>query len=517
MTKSLLNLGATQLALMIARGETSAVDAVEQHIAQIEKVNPSLNAMVWPLFDAARASARDADARQARGEALGPLHGVPFTVKEYLDMPGTPSTHGLLSRKDHRATTEDIYVARMRAAGGIPLCKTNVPQWLLYYESDNPVYGRTLNPHDVLRTAGGSSGGEGALVAAGASPIGIGSDIGGSIRIPSHFCGVTGIKPTEGRCNDATAFMPRGQQAILAQVGPIAANVADVALGLAIMNGTTGPMEPSRPLGDYTQVDVKTLRVGYYTEDRLVPCAPAMARAVREAADALREAGASVVEWLPPDTRRAMDIFLGILGGDALKTFRRRHGAGPKTPPIQQLMLLASLPGWLLQGLAKLLGAVGQPSLSGNMKAFGDYSGIHYWDMVDAQVTYKDQFAHAMANAPGGPLDVILCPPCPLPAYTHGASTDLLTAGIYAPLYNLLGYPAGVVPVTRVRADEAPGLPASSDIILKLARKVSEGSAGLPVGVQVVASPWLDHVALAAMAVIEQQARKTTDFAPRQA
>lgn len=515
MTQSLLNLGAAQLAQMIAAGTATSVDAVEQHIAQIQKVNGALNAMVWPLFDAARASAKAADAKRARGEPLGPLHGVPFTVKEYLDMPGTPSTHGLLSRKGHRATGEDVYVARMRAAGGIPLCKTNVPQWLLYYESDNPVYGRTQNPHDLLRTAGGSSGGEGALVAAGASPIGVGSDIGGSIRIPSHFCGVTGIKPTEGRCNDATVFMPRGQHAILAQVGPIAPRVADVALGLSIMNGSTGPMEPSRPLGDYTRVDIKTLRVGFYTDDGMVPCAPAVARAVREAADALRQAGASVVEWQPPNPRRAMDIFLGILGGDALKTFKRRHGPGPKTPPIKQLMLLASIPGWLLQGIAKLLGAVGQPSLSGNMKAFGDYSGIHYWDMVDAQMDYKEQFAKAMADASGGPLDVILCPSCPLPAYTHGASTDLLTAGVYAPLYNLLGYPAGVVPVTRVRPDEAPGLPTSSDIILKLARKVSEGSAGMPVGVQVVAKPWLDHVALAAMAVIEQQARKTTDFTPR--
>jgi fatty acid amide hydrolase len=514
MDSPLIHLGAAELARRIAARELSSTEVVEAHIARIEAVQPTLNAMVWPLFESARAQAREADAKQARGELLGPLHGVPFTVKEYLDMPGTPSTHGLLSRKGHRATEEDVYVRRMREAGGIPICKTNVPQWLLYYESDNPVYGRTRNPHAADRTAGGSSGGEGALVAAGASPIGLGSDIGGSIRIPSHFCGVAGIKPTTGRCDDQSMFMPAGQRSILAQIGPIAPRVEDLALGLQVLNGNTGPWEPSRPLGDWKAVDVRNLRVGFYVEDGLVPCAPAMQRAVREAAEALRQAGAQVLPWQPPDTRLAFNIFLGLMGGDAMGTFKRRHGPGPKTPPIAQLMRLSALPGWLVRLLSALLPALGQHSIAANLQAFGDYSGQHFWDMTEAQARYTARFAQAMQQAEGGPLDLILCPPCPLPAYTHGASTDLLTAGAYCPLYNLLGYPAGVVPVTRVRADEAPGLPPSKDIILKLARQVSEGSAGLPVGVQVVARPWREHEALAAMAAIEAVVRKTQDFRP---
>ncbi|MEN9539344.1 MAG: hypothetical protein RLZZ126_1579, partial [Pseudomonadota bacterium] len=361
-------------------------------------------------------------------------------------------------------------------------------------------------------SAGGSSGGEGALVAAGASPIGIGSDIGGSIRIPSHFCGVAGIKPTMGRCDDQTWLMPAGQRAILAQVGPIAPNVADVALGLQIMNGSTGPFEPSRPLGDWQAVDASCVRVGFYVDDGLVPSAPAVQRAVREAAAALKARGAQVTEWQPPDTRLAMDVFLGLLGGDALRTFKERHGPGAKAPQMAQLMALASLPNGLVQGLARLLPLLGQSTLAGNLRAFGDYSGKHFWDMTEAQLRYQQRFTRAMDEAPGGPLDVILCPPCALPAYTHGASTELLTAGVYSPLYNLLGYPAGVVPVAHVRPDEAPGLPPSKDIIRKLCRRVSEGSAGLPVGVQVVARPWMDHVALAAMGVIEAQVRKNLSF-----
>ena len=153
--------------------------------------------------------------------------------------------------------------------------------------------------------------------------------------------------------------------------------------------------------------------------------------------------------------------------------------------------------------------------MAANLSAFGDYSTLHYWDLLEAQIDYQAEFAQSMQTAPGGPFDVILCPPCPLPALTHGASTDLLTAGAYAGLYNLLGYPAGVVPVTRVRADEENSRPATSDLLLKLAAKVDAGSAGLPVGVQVVAKPWMEHVALAVMQSIETEVRKTQDFAPQ--
>ena len=512
---NLLNLGATRLATLIASGQATAVDAVAQHIAQIVKVNPPLNAMVWDCFDAARAAAVEADAKQARGDPLGPLHGVPFTVKEYLDMQGTPSTHGLWSLKDHRAKADDIYVARMCEAGGIPLCKTNVPQLLLYYETDNPVYGRSNNPHNLQRTPGGSSGGEGALIAAGGSPIGLASDIGGSIRIPSHFCGITGIKPTTGRCDDHSRVMPQGQRAVLAQVGPVAPYVADVALGLRILNGQTGPNEPSRPLGDYTQVDLRTLRVAVYTNDGTFTPSAAVTRAVNEAADVLRRAGATVSNWQPPRAGHGLKIFFGILGGDAMGTMRKRFGPGKKVPQIAQLMLVSKLPAWLIKVLSKLLPLVGQPSMAANLSAFGDYSTLHYWDLLEAQIDYQAEFAQSMQTAPGGPFDVILCPPCPLPAFTHGASTDLLTAGAYAGLYNLLGYPAGVVPVTRVRADEENSRPATSDLLLKLAAKVDAGSAGLPVGVQVVAKPWMEHVALAVMQSIETEVRNTQDFAPQ--
>ncbi|HEY7094063.1 MAG TPA: amidase family protein, partial [Ktedonobacterales bacterium] len=193
--EALIQMSAGGLAAAIARGEVSAAEAVEAHIERIEQVNGALNAVVVKRYDEARAEARAADEKRARGEPLGPLHGVPITIKEHLDLTGTPSTFGLSSRASILATQDDAWVARVRAAGATILGKTNVSQLLLYHESDNPVYGRTNNPWNLERSPGGSSGGQAAIIASGGSPLGLGTDIGGSIRVPATSCGIVGMKP----------------------------------------------------------------------------------------------------------------------------------------------------------------------------------------------------------------------------------------------------------------------------------------------------------------------------------
>src|SRR5579872_7192317 len=218
--ETLTSQSATELAAMIARGDISSLEAVEAHIERIERVNPALNAVVVKRYDAARAEARQADERLARGEVLGPLHGVPITIKESLELVDTPSTFGLQSRANILSRQDDLYVARMRKAGAIILGKTNVAQLLYYIESDNPVYGRTNNPWNLDRTPGGSSGGQAAIIAAGGSPMGLGTDLGGSIRVPATFCGIAGLKPTAGRMPDTPSFgLMAGQRAIVSQVG----------------------------------------------------------------------------------------------------------------------------------------------------------------------------------------------------------------------------------------------------------------------------------------------------------
>lgn len=497
---------ATELARRIADGEVSAVEVVEAHIARIEQVNPTLNAVVVKRYEAARAEARAADERQARGEPLGPLHGVPVTIKEALDVAGTPSTFGLPSRASHLAESDDPYVARLKAAGAIVLGKTNVPQMLFYNESDNPVYGRTNNPWNPARTSGGSSGGEAAILAAGGSALGLGSDWGGSTRAPAAFCGLAGIKPTSGRVPDVGRHsLPVGQRAIVCQVGVMARRVDDVTLGLEVINGGRTPaVEPPLPLGHPGDVDVAGLRVAYYADDGTFPVSPAVRRAVIEAAGMLAGRGAHVVEWRPPDARHGLDLFYSLLASDGARGYKQIIGRDKRDPRLASLLALGGASPALLAGLRLTLRLGGQRNTVAILRNFGHRDTTHYWRLVEAQIAYERRFRAALDSDDGEPFDVIICPASPIPAFQHGASRDLSTAGAYAPLYNLLGYPAGVVPVTRVRPGEDTPRKSSLDAMERAARKAETGSAGLPIGVQVVARPWREHVALAAMHAIEE-------------
>lgn len=514
MTAALTHLSATELARQIAAGEVSALDVVDAHLARIAVVNSSINAVVLTRADAAREEARAVDAKRRRGDTLPPLAGVPITVKESLDLAGTPSTFGIETRASHRAAVDDIHVARLREAGAIVLGKTNVAQCLIFTESDNPLYGRSNNPWNVERTCGGSSGGEGAIIAAGGSPLGLGTDIGGSVRMPAHFCGIVGLKPTTGRMNDMGRYsVPVGQRAIPSQVGVLARHVADVALGIEIANGGREPADLQQPrLGDWSAVDVRQLRVAYYIDDGSFTPAPALARAVEQAADVLREAGAQVSAWAPPAVPEALTLFGRILLGDGAAGMKRALRGSGKATQVAQLLLSAGIPPLLHGPVRGLLRALGQQTMARNLEAAGPARTDSYWRNIEAQIDYQTRFAAAMDEAHGGPVDIILAPPSSLPAFTHGATRDLLTAGAYASLYNLLGYPAGVVPFTRVGADEESRRVPGRDLVQRLAQRVEQGSAGLPLGVQVIARPWQEHMALAAMNVLEQAARQRPDF-----
>jgi fatty acid amide hydrolase len=501
----LTRLSAANLAKLIASGDVTALEATEAAIARIEEVNPRLNAVVVKRYDEARADARAIDARRARGEALPPLAGVPVTIKECLDLAGTPSTFGLTWRAGIDAEHDEPHVARLRAAGAVVVGKTNVAQMLAFIEADNPVYGRTRNPWNEERTCGGSSGGEGAILSAGGSWLGLGTDIGGSLRYPAGFCGIASIKPTTGRCNDDGVYsFPSGQRAIVSQVGVMARHVEDLAIGLAAIDGESAQdAVPGRPLGDWKRVDVAALRVGFYLDDGVFPSSPAVRRAVREAADALAAAGATIVPWQPYRPWEAMRLGFALLGGDRLEGFRAHLRGGPAHPSIKTLLFLAARSRGALRLIRWLAATLGQRTLAQGTRLFDHRTVTDYWNAVAQAREYAQGFSAAMAQSPGGPLDVILGPVCALPAFRHGTTKDLGLAGVNTLQYNLLGYPAGVVPVTRVRADEENGRAASRDIIEKLARECDRGSAGLPVGVQVAARPWQEHVALAAMRVIE--------------
>jgi fatty acid amide hydrolase len=513
--QELFPLGASGLASAIASGRLSARDAVAAHVRRIEEVNPRLNAVVFARFDEALAEAAAADERQARSGALGPLHGVPISIKDSIFVAGTPSTGGLPKRAGHRAQADSPLVARLRRAGAIVLGKTNVPQMLLYIESDNPLFGRANNPWSPDRSPGGSSGGEGAIVAAGGSTLGLGTDLGGSIRIPAHVNGIHGLKATSLRlplANTFDALLAPGQEAMVPAPGPLGRHVADLALAMQLLAAPGEESDetlPPVPRKAPAEVALAGLRVGFYTDDGWFPPSAACARAVREAAAALAARGARVEEFTPPGVPEAMRIFFGLPSSAGSSWAKPFLEGGPVDPRLKELLLAAQLPHGLARLLASMLDLAGQHRRARVLRALGRRSSERYWRLVADRAAYRERFL--AADGPGR-FDVWLSPPSPTPALTHGACRHLLGAASYTMLWNLLGWPAGVVAATRVRPDEQSGRPASRDPVDAAARAVDSGSAGLPVGVQVAARPWREDLVLAVMAALEEDFRKRPDY-----
>ncbi len=389
------------------------------------------------------------------------------------------------------------------------------PQLLIFTESDNPLYGPTNNPWDPERSCGGSSGGEAAVIAAGGSPLGLGNDSGGSLRVPAAFCGITSIRPTAGRTPDYCAHgLPIGQTGIVSQVGPMARHVEDLFMGLGVLDRARHPfVVPGPELGDPSAVDMSRLRFATFTDDAEFPIAPAAKRAVAEAARMLTAAGAQPAAWKAPALSRATDLLFACLSADRTAAFRHLLRGNKVDRCVRPLLLTARAPSWLRRILASALDAVGQRRSARNMRRFASGSADDYWRTMEAIAEFRDDLRRSLDAADGGPIDLILCPAYAVPAVRHGATELLPMPGAYSVLANVSGFPAGVVPVTRVRAGEESDRPASRDIVDRVARESERGSAGLPIVVQVIARR--DHVALAAMAKIEAEARKQPDYPAR--
>jgi amidase len=444
----LIYASAASLARAIRDKLVSSHEVVEAYIHRIEAVNPQINAVVQLTAEAALTQARQADVALARGEIKGPLHGVPITIKDSFDTEGVISTAGTKGRATYVPQQDATAVARMRAAGAILLGKTNLPELSLAYESNNLIYGRTNNPYDLSRTPGGSSGGESAIIAAGGSPLGLGTDGFGSIRIPSHFCGVSGLKPTSGSI-PFTGLLPPGfgASARIRHVGPMARHVADLALTFPILAGmdwrdpATVPMPPGEP-GD---VELKSLRVAFYTDNGIVTPTPETTAIVRTAVHALADAGTFVEEARPAGIEQSYEIFRDLFAADG--------GAG-----VQRLLQMAGTTD--IHPFVQQFGEILRPYAMTS----AEFSGLLVrWDMFRSTLlSFLEKY------------DVIICPVCATPAWPHSSTIteEQFLAGSYSMTYNLTGWPA-----VTVRGGTSPE--------------------GLPIGVQVVARPWREDVALA--------------------
>ncbi|MGC1634572.1 MAG: amidase family protein, partial [Candidatus Acidiferrales bacterium] len=309
-----------EMAANIRLRKISPVELVEAHLARIARLNPKLNAFIHVDAEGARQQAQVAEAAlasHAGADPLGPLHGVPLSLKSSIDVAGWPCECGSALRKGYIPTEDATLVARLRAAGAILLGNTNVPEFLMAYETDNSLYGRTNNPWDLARTPGGSSGGESAAIAAGCSAGGVGGDGGGSIRVPAHFVGICGLKPTPGRV-PGTGHFPAsaGPFAELGVLGPMARTIPDVTRLFEVMAGYDigDPASAPVPLRRWSDEEIRKLRIAYFEDDGATSVTPETAAAVRQAADALREQGFQVEAWRPQNLDRVWQLWWNLFG-----------------------------------------------------------------------------------------------------------------------------------------------------------------------------------------------------------
>lgn len=339
-----LSLSARAMAAGIRDRSLSVEEVVDAHIERIREVNPALNAVVGTRFEQARREAGAAQQRLAHGDTreLPPLLGVPCTIKEFLGVEGMPQTGGILARSHVEARHDAAVVRRLRRAGAIVLGVTNVPEAGLWHETNNPVYGRTHNPHDLRRTCGGSSGGEAAILAAGGSPFGLGSDTGGSVRIPAGFCGIASHKPTGGLVPNTGHFPhpPRGLTDVPMVTGPMARHVEDLELVLEIIAGPDGidPTCRRGRLGAPEPLEASGLTVYPVVSNGRTRPTPEIEAAVWKAAKALQDRGARVAAWPGPDLSRAFEMWAALLA-ESGERYDHVVSAGRARPnPLAQLL-----------------------------------------------------------------------------------------------------------------------------------------------------------------------------------
>ena len=486
-----------------ARGEISCRAIVHDAFARIEATK-HLKAVVQPLAEQARRDAERLDAEHHDGL----LAGVPITIKDCFDVAGTTATLGMSHLVNNFSQLDSPLVRRLRAAGAIIVGKTNVPQGMMLHECANPVFGRTLHPERKDRSPGGSSGGEGAAVATYCSAIGLGSDLGGSIRQPAHSCGLFGLKPTSDRLTLAGAHV--AQEALFGitiQAGPLARCTDDLDLTLRALTDFTHVArqvdEVDRDWPDFRQVDTQSLRIAWWSDDGFFAPAPAVARACRETSELFASRGIEVAAAAPPDIGRAMRLFLGLISADGLRSMRAAAGHDKLDWEVRRQMWLGRLSGLPRRVLGGLLKLTGQPTLGKLLELTGPRTENEIADLQTELRDYRSTFWSALEEATGGRVDAVLTPPHALAALRHGSGLDLLPAASYAYLANLLGAPAGVAPWTRVRDDEQRYGGGRWDLSKRRARSNTQTSAGLPVGVQIFAREWREDIVLALLKLLE--------------
>jgi amidase len=447
---------ASTLVRLISDHSVSPLEIMEAHLAVIDQLNPKLNAIVTIAPDVIE-RAREAEAAVMRGDGLGRLHGLPVTIKDTIETAGLRTTSGSLMRADFVPARDAPAVRRLKDAGAIVLGKTNAAEMAMDYTADNPVFGRTNHPQDASLTPGGSSGGEAAAIASCLSPCGLGSDLAGSVRIPAHFCGVVGLKPTVGQVEGAGQFPPSsGPYSLGASIGPMARRVEDL---LLLFNVLSGNLNSSTPKTE--TAGLAGQRVAWYTDDTVTPVTTETRLAVETAARALSEAGLLVTERRPPGIERGHDLWLKLFSRASVVQLRNVYQKHEEKG--------GDFVRWRLAKAAEE-----QPA------TLDEYIG--WWMERDK---LRAELVQWMKDAP-----LLIAPVGATPAFAHG--THMLTVGeqtfstfrafSYSQTFNVFDLPSVAVPAGR-------------------------SAERLPIGVQIVGRPFAEQMVLAAAAIVEQALR----------
>ena len=485
-------------------GELSSADLTEALIARRKAVDPKINAFVATLPDALE-RARQADDARSRGESWGPLHGLPITIKDNVAVTGTDATMGMRSRVGRRDDEDAVLVAELRRLGAVVIGKTNVPQLLLAQETENAVFGVTNNPFDLSRVPGGSSGGEAAAVAAGMSPLGIGTDIGGSIRIPAHFCGLYGLKPTLDRwSNRGSHTAIPGQEVVRSQIGCLTRSAQDVArLWTAVdpvRMAAGDPRVPPLPAGDPAAVNLEGLRIGWVDDDPFLSPAPSIRRAVSLAKEALEAAGAVLVPHRMVASEDILFTWLSAISADGGRTIDERLAGEAVSAQLKPSRATMKLPDVARRTLSGVMAKLGEHRVAQLLASLGEKPVHELWKLTQRRSDLRMQEFDEWRREG---IDALICPPHVVPALRHRESSDFALSLGSEFRWTLLNFPAGVAPVTTVRRDEVGQLPKPSDRVEKKLAGIDAQSAGLPVGVQIVARPHDEPTVIAIMCALE--------------
>ncbi|XP_063199865.1 vitamin D3 hydroxylase-associated protein-like isoform X1 [Chroicocephalus ridibundus] len=449
-----------------------------------------------------------------RQEEKGLLYGIPVSIKDHIGHKGHLSTCGLVQCLGTVVQEDSVLVKVLKRQGAIPFAMTNVPQSLFSYDCGNPTFGQTLHPFNPQKSPGGSSGGEGALIAGGGSILGIGSDIGGSIRLPSSFCGLCGLKPTAERLSLSGVSGPvSGILAVPCAVGPMARDVDSLALCMKALlcqeMFRLDPAVPPIPFNEEVYSSSAPLRVGYYDTDGYFPLPPCMRRAVQETREALQAAGHQLVPFSPPRIHYVMtELFLKTFFADGGRAWLDVFTGGIVDPSLKSQVNGCKIPRLGKKLLALILKPL-FPRLADYLSALAGMRSVkEMWNHHHEIQAYRTEFIARWRELQ---LDVVLCPVLG-PAFTTGYPGKLLTAISSTMLYNVLNFPAGVVPVSTVTEADEEELKlyrgCCGDPWDRTLKQAVAGAAGLPVAVQCVALPWRDELCLRFMKEVETLSRE---------